>query len=170
MTTKMAGCLFLAMVVVLGVCGFTSNAANAAKTSELSKALGQARLFAGLTGRERAALRPAATLRYCEEGERIIEQGRPLEKMFIVLEGQAEVRVDGALVVTLPEQSLVGEIEFLDALPASADVLVLKGSRLIELSDSALTDLMRKRPRVGYVLMNEIARIEGRRLRAMDTK
>lgn len=64
--------------------------------------------------RERAALTSAAILRHCKEGERIIEQGKPLSKMFIVLDGQAEVRVNGKLVATLPEQSLVGEVEFLD--------------------------------------------------------
>jgi len=91
-------------------------------------------------------------------------------RMFIVLEGQAEVRVNGKPVATLPEQSLVGEVEFLDALPASADVVVLKETRLIELNNAALTGLMKKRPRLGYVLMSEIARIEGQRLRAMNPK
>jgi CRP-like cAMP-binding protein len=90
--------------------------------------------------------------------------------MYVVLEGQAEVRVNGKLVATLPEGSLVGEIEFLDGLPASADVIVLKETRLIEINNAALTSLMRKQPRLGYVLMSEIARIEGQRLRAMDQK
>jgi CRP/FNR family transcriptional regulator, cyclic AMP receptor protein len=165
--------LFLAgvvVVVVLGIVGNNAFAADKAKALELSKALGQAKLFAGLTDKERAALESAATLRHCKEGERIIEQGKPLDRMFIILEGQAEVRVNGKLVATLHAQSLVGEIEFLDMLPASADVVVLKGTHLIELNNAALTGLMKKQPRLGYVLMSEIARIEGQRLRAMDQK
>ena len=163
--------LFLAVVVVmLGTFAVNSFAADKAKPLELSKALDQAKLFAGLTDKERAALESAATLRHCKEGERIIEQGKTLDRMYIVLEGQAEVRVNGKLVATLPEQSLVGEIEFLDSLPASADVIVLKETRLIELKNAALTSLMKKQPRLGYVLMSEIARIEGQRLRAMDQK
>jgi CRP-like cAMP-binding protein len=90
--------------------------------------------------------------------------------MFIILEGQAEVRVTGKLVATLPEQSLVGEIEFLDRLPSSADVIVLKETQLIEINNAALNSLMKKQPRLGYILMSEIARIEGQRLRAMDQK
>ncbi len=166
--------LFLAIAVVVmmvfGNLGTHSFAADKAKTSELSKALGQAKLFAGLTGKERVALKSAATLRHCKEGERIIEQGKPLGRMFIVLEGQAEVKVNGKLVATLPEQSLVGEVEFLDMLPASADVVILKETRLIELNNAALTGLMKKQPRLGYVLMSEIAKVEGQRLRAMDMK
>jgi signal-transduction protein with cAMP-binding, CBS, and nucleotidyltransferase domain len=165
--------LFLAVVVVVVVLGtFAGNsfAADKAKALELSKAVGHVKLFAGLTDKERAALESAATLRHCKQGERIIEQGKPLSRMFIVLEGQAEVRVNGKVVATLPEQCLVGELEFLDMLPASADVVIFKDTYLIELNNAALTSLMKKRPRLGYVLMSEIARIEGQRLRAMDQK
>ena len=170
MATGLAVRLFLAVVIVLGTFTANSFAADKAKALELSKALGQAKLFAGLTDKERAALESAATLRHCKQGERIIEQGKPLSSMFIVLEGQAEVRVNGNVVATLPEQSLVGEVEFLDRLPASADVVIFKDTYLIELNNAALTRLMKKQPRLGYVLMSEIARIEGQRLRAMDQK
>jgi len=158
------------VVVVLGTFSANSFAAEKVKALGLSKALGQAKLFAGLTDKERAALESAATLRHCKEGERIIEQGKNLDRMYIVLGSQAEVRVNGTLVATLPEQSLVGEIEFLDRLPASADVIILKETHLIELNNAALTSLMKKQPRMGFVLMSEIARIEGQRLRAMDQK
>ncbi len=173
MVTGQAVRLFLAVAVVVVVLGnFEANsfAADKAKALELSKALGQAKLFAGLTNKERATLKSAATLRHCKEGERIIEQGKPLGSMFIILEGQAEVRVNGKLVATLPEQSLVGKVEFLDMLPASADVVILKETHLIELNNAALTSLMEKQHRLGYVIMSEIARIEGQRLRAMDLK
>lgn len=161
---------FVVLAVLLGSFADDSVAADKARVSELSRALSRAKLFAGLTDKERAALKSVAALRYGTEGERIIEQGKPLNRMFIVLEGQAEVRVNGRVVATLPEQSLFGEIEFLDGLPASADVVIFKNTRLIELNNAELTDLMKKQPRLGYILMSEIARIEGQRLRAMDRK
>lgn len=173
MVTGLAARLFLAVVVVVALSGnFAGHsfAADKAKALELSKALGQAKLFAGLTDKERAALKAAATLRHGKEGERIIEQGKFTGRMFVILEGQAEVRVNGKSVATLPEQSLVGEVEFLDGLPGSADVIILKETDLIELNSAALTVLMKKQPRLGYVLMGEIARIEAQRLRAMNPK
>ena len=173
MVTRLVGRWFLVVVfvaVVLGNSVGNSFATDNIKALELSKALVQVKLFAGLTDKERDALKSAATLRHCKEGERIIEQGKPLDRMFIVLGGQAEVRVNGKPVATLPEQSLVGEVEFLDMLPASADVVILKETDLIELNNAALSALMKKQPRLGYVLMSEIARIEGQRLRAMDSK
>ncbi len=173
MITEQKTRLFLTVALVLMMLvAFAGNsfAAEKVRASELSRALAQAKLFAGLTDKERTVLKSVATLRYGREGERIIEQGKPLDRMFIVLKGQAEVRVSGKVVATLPEQSLVGEIEFLDGLPASADVVIFSDTRLIELNYAELTSLMKKHPRLGYVLMSEIARIEGQRLRAMDQK
>jgi CRP/FNR family transcriptional regulator, cyclic AMP receptor protein len=162
--------VLIALVVVFGSGAAVSFAADDAKKLSLSRALGQAKLFAGLTDREKTALKSAATLRLCREGERIIEQAKPLDRMFILLDGEAEVRVNGKAVATLPGQSLIGEIEFLDMLPASADVVVLEETHLIELNSASLTNLMKKRPRLGYELMSRIATIEGQRLRAMDNK
>jgi len=173
MVVRPAAGLFLTVVfvtVVLGNFAGKSLAADKAMALELSKALGQTKLFAGLTDMERAALKPAVTLRHCKEGERIIEQGKPLGRMFIILEGKSEIRVNGKPVAILPEQSLVGKVEFLDTLPASADVVVLKETSLIDLNNDILIGLMKKQPRLGYVLMSEIARIEAQRLRAMNMR
>ena len=166
MFTGAAGRFVWAVVVVMfGYLACNSFAADEAKALALSKALAQVKLFAGLTVAERDALKAAVTLRRGKAGERIIQQGKALDRMFIILEGQAEVRVNGKHLVTLSEQPLVGEIEFLDMLPASADVLLIKETNLIEVNYAALTDLIEKQPRLGYVLMREIARIEARRLR-----
>ena len=173
MVTRKATRWFLAGAVVcaiLGNFGAVSFAAEKTKDVELSRALGQATLFAGLTDEERDALKSAALLRHCKAGESIIEQGKTLDRMFIIVDGQAEVRVNGKPVATLPEQSVVGEVEFLDRLPASADVVMLKDTHLIELNDAELTGLMKKQPRLGYAVMSELAKMEAQRLRAMNLK
>ena len=171
MFTGAAGRFVGAVVVVMfGYLACNSFAADEANPLALSKALSQAKLFAGLTDVERDALTAAATLRRGKAGEQIIRQGKVLDRMFIILEGQAEVWVNGKHVATLSGQPLVGEIEFLDMLPATADVLLLQETDLIELNYAALTGLMEKQPRLGYVLMREIARIEARRLRETAPK
>jgi hypothetical protein len=86
-----------------------SFAADEPKGPALSKALAEVQLFAGLTEAERDALGSVATLRRGRAGERIIEQGKPSGRMFIILEGQAEVWVNGRQILTLSGQSLVGE-------------------------------------------------------------
>jgi CRP-like cAMP-binding protein len=160
----------VAVVVVLGNYTGNSFAADKVKPMELSKALAQATLFANLTDEERNALKSAATLRHGEAGERIIVQGKSLDRMYILLEGQADVLVNGKVVATLPGQALVGEVEFLDKLPASADVAILKEALLLELNNDEFLRLMQKHARLGYVVMSEIAKMEAQRLRAMNLK
>lgn len=160
--------VFVAMM--LGIFVSNSFAADETQALGLSKALAQVKLFAGLTDTERDALKAGATLRYGKAGERLIQQGKSMDRMFIILEGRAEVRVNGKHLVTLSGQHLVGEIEFLDMLPASADVVLLEKANLIELNYTAFTRLMEKQPRMGFVLMREIARIEAKRLRDTNPK
>ena len=161
-------CVLASMVMLVACVATNSFAAAEAKGPALSKALTEVKLFAGLTDAERAALDSAATLRRGRAGERIIEQGTSLGTMFIVLEGQAEVRINGKHIVTHSGQPLVGELEFLDRLPASADVILLQETDLIELNNAALNALMERQPRLGYVLIREIARIEAGRLRGSN--
>jgi CRP-like cAMP-binding protein len=171
MITGAAGRLVCAVVgVMFGYLAGNSFALDEAKALALSKALSQVKLFAGLTDAERDALKDASTLRRGKAGERIIRQGKTLDRMFIILESKVEVRVNEKHVVTLSGQPIVGEIEFLDKLPATADVLLLKDTDLIELDYAALTGLMEKQPRLGYVLMREIAKIEAQRLRKTTQK
>ncbi|MFH1982267.1 MAG: cyclic nucleotide-binding domain-containing protein [Pseudomonadota bacterium] len=156
--------------VMVGSLTSNSVAADKAAVLTLSDALSQVTLFTGLTDAERGALQSAATLRRGLAGERIIQQGTALDTMFIILEGPAEVRINGKPFVTLTGQTLVGEVEFLDPLSASADVVLLKETNLIALNFAALSELMEKRPRLGFVIMSELARIEARRLRATNPK
>lgn len=171
MVIRMTG-LFVWAVMVMMYGDFSSHsfAAEEDQALALSKALSQVKIFSALTNMERDALKDVATLRNGREGQRIIEQGKALDRMFIILEGQANVLINGKHVVTLSGQSLVGEIEFLDRLPACADVFLINNTAVIELNNSLLIDLMEKQPRLGYVLMREIARIAGKRLRETNTK
>ena len=142
--------------------------ADQIKDPVLSKVLAETKPFAGLTAAERDALRSVVTLRYAKAGERIIKQGTMLDRMFIILDSQADIRVNGKHISTLPIQSLVGELEFLDPLPVAADVFVLQNTDLIELPYAELMALIEKQPRLGYELMSEFAIIEAQRLRARN--
>lgn len=157
-----------AVALMFGI--LSANPFAADKGFELSKALTRVKLLAGLTEQERESLKAAATLQHGKAGELIVKQGKEMGRMVIILGGKAEVRIDGKLVVPLAGQSLVGEIEFLDKLPASADVILLEDADLIELNSAALASLMEEQPRLGYVLMREIAKIEAERLRRTNPK
>lgn len=171
MFTRTAGLLILTVAVAMFAgLACDSSSTDKAKDLTLSNALAQVTLFSELTDSEKEALKVAATYRHGKSGERIIEQGKALDRMFIILEGQAEVWVNGEHVVTLSGQPLVGEVEFLNRQGASADVVLVDDADLIELNYAALTELMDNEPRIGYVLMRKIARIEAQRLRDTNPK
>ena len=153
------------VAVIFGILAGNSFAVDEAKDLALSKALAKVNLFSELTGEEKDALKSAATLRHGSAGERIIEQNKTLDRMFIVMDGTIEIWINKKLIATYSGQALVGEMEFLEKLPADADVLLLTETDLIELNNAALAGLMEKQPRLGYILMREIARIESHRLR-----
>ena len=115
-------------------------------------------------------LKPAATLRHCKAGERIIVQGETLDRMFIVLEGQTEIWIKGKRIATYSGQALVGEFEFLDMGAATADVILAKEADLIELNYAKLSDLIEKQPQLGCKLMRGIAKIEIQRIIENDKK
>jgi CRP/FNR family transcriptional regulator, cyclic AMP receptor protein len=169
-TNKKGGSLKKIIMAMLAGLLIVAAVCTAADNPALSKALAQATLFAELSDTEREMLKFVARLRQARAGERIIQQGTKLGRMFIILDSPAEIKVNGNHIVTLTGQTLVGEIEFLDMLPASADVIVSQDTDLIELNHAALTGLMDKQPRIGYVLMRELARIAAQRLRAGNLK
>ncbi len=157
------------MAVIAGFL-MTATVCTAADGPDLPKALAQAAFFAGLTDTERDMLKSVTRLRQARAGERIITQGAKSGSMFIILNSPAHILVNGNHIVTLTGQILVGEIEFLDTFPASADVIVTQDTGLIEVDHAALTGLMDQQPRIGYVLMRELARIAAQRLRAGNPK
>jgi len=162
--------LSVVFVVVSWLFSINAFAEERIKPLDLSAAISHTSLFTGLTEKEKDLLKLVATLQLYREGERIVEHGQTLDRLFVIIDGQAGVMVDGKLVATLPEQSLVGELEFLDMLPAIAEVTLLKETYVIELNNNQLRILMNKHPQIGYKLMSEIAKIEAQRLRAMDEK
>lgn len=138
------------------------------ETSEaalLVEALARVDLFAGLTSSEREMLIPAITLSRVEAGTQITTEGESPGKMFIVLNGKADVLRRGNLVASLSGQFIIGETEFLNQMPMFVDVVLPEETELLVLDNYALTKLLRRHPRIGYEIMQALAVIEAVRLR-----
>lgn len=72
----------------------------------------------------------------------IILQGRPIEALFLLLEGRLSVRMasaDDREVASLYPGEVLGEISFLDAHPPSASVIARDDSLLLVVPRAALT-------------------------------
>jgi CRP-like cAMP-binding protein len=163
---KWIGVIF---VVIMGLV-FPLAALAGGEGEFLDTALSRVEILSGLTRAELDILKPAARLFHGKKGEQVIRQGSLMGRMLVVLDGQVEVRIDGKSFVSFSGQVLLGEIEFLDGHPATADVVLLKDADYISLDTEKLKGIMDAHPRIGYVLLREIAGIEAHRLRNTSTR
>jgi len=160
--------VFVSVSALVAVLAFSMLASAGAKS--LSEAIAKATWFQDLKSEEKELLKSVSKLRHMKAGEKITEQGKPTKKIYIVPSGTASVLVDGKQIATLSGEFIVGEIEFLDMSPASADVVIQQETDIIEIENLALYSLMDKEPRIGYVLMAELARLEAERLRQTNIR
>lgn len=152
---------------------FFSIAALADNTSSHGSevlALRQVPLFARLDDSQLRKVAEIAELRQGQKGEHIITQGKRIGKIFVALDSEVQIRIGGKLIVVLPIKSLVGEIEFLIDVPATADVVLNKNSKVLVLGHGPLRKVMDAHPRIGYVLMDGFASMEAQRLRMTNQR
>jgi Cyclic nucleotide-binding domain len=86
-------------------------------------------VFAGLTDAQLARLVKAGTWRHLETGAVLTHQGKPVDELVLICEGQAIVDASGTVVAHLRDGSFVGEMAFVSGNPASATVIVEQPTR-----------------------------------------
>jgi CRP/FNR family cyclic AMP-dependent transcriptional regulator len=95
------------------------------------------------------------------EGEVVFSEGDKATHMYIVREGEVELRRGGELIEMLGPGSIVGEMALIDPAPRSATVVAREGCRLVEVDEDTFRELVKKVP--GFAL--EMLRVVVRRLR-----
>jgi bacteriocin-type transport-associated protein len=76
------------------------------------------------------------------QGTRLIEEGKPIELLYIVLDGKLAVSLaalGGKQVATLQSGEILGELSFLDSRPPSASVTAAEDSTVLSIARSSLT-------------------------------
>lgn len=84
------------------------------------------------------------TTEYVTAGTMIIEERKTIDALFLVLEGQFEVRTSGlddSSIASLYAGEVVGEISFVDSRPPSASVVATRNSRILRIP----ADLLRRK-------------------------
>jgi hypothetical protein len=64
----------------------------------------------------------------------------------------------------------VGEMSLLDAQPRSADVIAAEAGQVVEILTADLNRLINKRPRLGEVVMRNLAQGLAKKLRQLDVR
>ena len=119
------------------------------------------RVFPNLSDLDFRRLVDSAETREYAEGQTLCSQGDPVERLHLLLSGEASVTVDGRLISTCVGDDFVGELGFIDDIPATATVVATRETRCLLFDCAALRRWMQEQPDfergVGFALNANLA-------------
>jgi CRP-like cAMP-binding protein len=115
-------------------------------------------LFADLTGPQLEEVAHVFDEAFFGEGERVLRQGVSGSGFYIILEGTAAIRVNGADRSTLKAGDFFGEISCLLGEVPVADIVATQALRCLVLPAAQLEGFLTAHPRVMYRLLQGEAR------------
>ena len=123
------------------------------------------RFFEFLTHDERVDCLALGRLDKHPAGTLLLKTGDRPRALFVVLEGEAEVRrEDGVVLARLRAADVFGEMSFIQLSAASADVIAFTEVTILTLSEAVVNELVRERPPLAAGLYRSIAPELSRRL------
>jgi CRP/FNR family transcriptional regulator, cyclic AMP receptor protein len=123
-------------------------------------------LFRGATDAELAEISKVTTELALDAGTTLATQGTAAREAFVILEGEAEVAVDGQHVATVGEGACVGEIALLDTGTRSATVTALSPMRVLVLDPREFHSLLLAVPSITVKVASALAAM----VREMDQR
>ncbi|MBK5221375.1 MAG: cyclic nucleotide-binding domain-containing protein [Acidimicrobiia bacterium] len=123
-------------------------------------------LFSGATDAELAQISKVTTEVKLDSGTVLMEQGASAREAFVIVEGSAEVTVDGTSVATLGPGDCVGEVALLDKGPRSATVTATSALTTLVLDPREFKTLLLTVPAIAV----KVAMALASRVRECDTK
>jgi len=138
--------------------------AVATEARTVLEALAQLTLFADLTRPQLEEVAHTVDEEMFAEGQRVLRQGMHGGGLFIILDGDAKVLIDGQERGRLGRGDFFGEIATLTGDAPTADVVATTMLRCLTISGPELEQFLLDHPRV----MLRMLKAEARRLRAAD--
>jgi CRP-like cAMP-binding protein len=119
----------------------------------LAHMLGSLSLFSDLSHPELEAAAHTFSEEWFGQNQRILRQGFTGTGFYVILEGEAMVRVDGKDVVKLGRGDFFGEISILLGEPPTADIVALGPLQCLVLAGPDTQTFLEAHPKVMYRLL-----------------
>jgi RimJ/RimL family protein N-acetyltransferase len=132
---------------------------------EITAGTRKAEIFNHLPDGDLFHLARIAVLREYDSGTTLIREGGNADCLYILVEGEAEARSGGNLLAKLGEGKIFGEMGLVEQTKRSADVVISQPSKVIEIQIPRLVRLMELHPRLGFIVMQNLARGLSEKLR-----
>jgi hypothetical protein len=113
----------------------------------------------GLSEEEAARALGKSNIIECRAGDRVLKKGGVARNMFVVLEGNLEVRDEETLIRVLSPGDVFGEMAFLLEQPRTADVYAATDGRILSLSEGTLRKSIKSDPEIAATLLLNISKI-----------
>jgi CRP-like cAMP-binding protein len=133
-------------------------------TATYVESLARLSLFADLSHPQLEALAHSFDEEVFAAGQRVIRQDVTGGGFYVILEGEADVVIDGRERARLTRGDFFGEISLLTGEPPTADVVAASVLRCLIIPDNELKPFLLKQPTVMYRMLQ----IQARRLRAAN--
>lgn len=129
-----------------------------ATREELADTLAGFALFADLNAPQLLAVAGSFEEVAFAEGERVLRQGLTGSGFYVILDGSAEVRIDGTNRGTLNRGDFFGEVSILLGEPPTADIVALAPLRCLLLGPARVAPFLHAHPAVMFRMLQAQAR------------
>jgi CRP-like cAMP-binding protein len=111
-----------------------------------------------------ALIKAGLPLRSFRAGDAIFKEGDSASELYIIQEGEVEIRLGNRLLDTLPARSIFGEMALIDGAPRSATAVAKTDVTLVPVGERQFLFLVSQTP---FFALN-VMRVLARRLRAAN--
>jgi CRP/FNR family transcriptional regulator, cyclic AMP receptor protein len=125
--------------------------------AEITELLSRVPLFSGCSQREIAAIARAAKEVHRREGSVLARTGEPGVGFFLIVDGKANVVVNGRKRGTLGSGDFFGEISLLDGGPRSADVVAATDVDMLGLTAWVFRGVLEQYPSIAQKMLVTMA-------------
>jgi CRP/FNR family transcriptional regulator, cyclic AMP receptor protein len=132
-------------------------------TPEPPELLSHVELFHGLESEQVAALSELIEVQEFSNGDVIFRQGSEGDQMYVIANGQVEIRIhdrdkQGYAAVYLGSGQVFGEMALIDDGPRSATVIAVEdGTQVYGFPKQTFNELCKRNTAIGYILMRNLA-------------
>ncbi len=129
-----------------------------AEPSELANIISGFTLFADLSRPQLESMAHTFDEEMFSEGQRILRQGFTGQNFYVIIDGEAAIRIDGQDRAKLGRGDFFGEVSVLLGTPPTADVMALGPLRCLVLPGQEVERFLVENPRVMFRMLQAEAR------------
>jgi hypothetical protein len=126
--------------------------------------------LSGLDDSQISRLLKAAEWRDFQPGEKLTRQDAPVDHLYFLCSGRANVEVNGSFVTYLEKGSFVGEIAYLTGNPATATVVIEEPSRMLAFSKIKMAKVTASDSQINGIIYQLLGRDLAMKMRRTNTR